>query len=416
MKQKPFTGFSLMALAGVSFWACGEGSINKMDETDNLMAMQYGDHDAWVSFKEEQKDACKADMNCYIQYQGYIDGTELPPEDGVSSSSEEQQQQQQQRLSSAQGTINIDNDGPKSSATIIDPGQTTTSSSSAGVVAEGLGDCKPVNNPITKNEQTAWVFNGNASPDFSAIAFATATYEWNFGGLADDGSGAGATSGKVTYTTPNKEGYTATVTVSVKDKDGNINTETKTCGTKLIVNGDPILGCSCKSDQSSPKVDVAAGPVTVNWTVTCQTAVTGFAWTGATGTTATGSVVLNDKDVVKPSVTVSTDESALVVDDCDQVEGYNAATFGKDLTLPYQNQNTPLDAGTYRLTMTHEGWTGTGMGTLTYSTLQISVNGTCTVELNGVSKSISNNEAITNTDELVLLTTPANCVTGVSAY
>lgn len=415
MKQKLLTGFSLMAVAGVSFWACGDGSINKMDEADGLMAMQYPDHDAWVNFKEEQKNACKADMDCYIQYQGYIDGTELPPEDAVSSSSEEQQQQQQTRLSSAQGQIDIDNTGPTSSATIIDPGQ-QTSSSSAGTVATGLGDCKPVTNPITKNQQTAWMFTGNTSPNFGAIAFATATYEWDFGGLPDDGSAAGPTSGKVTYATPNKEGYTATVTVSVKDKDGKINTETKTCGTKLIVNGDPILGCSCKSDQTSPKVDVAAGPVTVNWTVTCQTAVTGFAWTGATGTTATGSVVLNDKDVVKPSVTVSTDESALVVDDCDQVEGYNAATFGKDLTLPYQNQNTPLDAGTYRLTMTHEGWTGTAMGTLTYSTLQISVSGSCTVELNGVAKTITNNEAIKNTDELVLLTTPANCVTGVSAY
>ena len=315
MKQKLFTGFSLMALAGVSFWACGEGSINKMDETDNLMAMQYGDHDAWVSFKEEQKDACKADMNCYIQYQGYIDGTELPPEDGVSSSSEDGgTSNQQQRSSSSQGAINIDNNGPTSSATIIDPGQTTTSSSSAGTPVTGLGDCKPLTTPIDKGGQTQWQFVGNTEL-YKPMEFATFTYVWDFGEL---GTGSGFKTDAITYPASGK--YTATVTVTTKDG----STETKVCKDTLQVNGDKIT-CTCAAAGGDITTD--AGVAT--WTATCTSAseINKYIWDGVEGVSTTFTHTFAAKgDAYKPTLKVgNTDKTEITVETCPQVTATDAS-------------------------------------------------------------------------------------------
>ncbi|MBR4559250.1 MAG: PKD domain-containing protein [Fibrobacter sp.] len=370
MKQKLFTGFSLMALAGVSFWACGEGSINKMDETDNLMAMQYGDHDAWVSFKEEQKDACKADMNCYIQYQGYIDGTELPPEDGVSSSSEEQQQQQQQRLSSAQGTINIDNDGPKSSATIIDPGQTTTSSSSAGTPVTGLGDCKPLSSPIEKGGSVGWQFVGNTAL-YKPMEFATFTYEWNFGEL---GTGSGFKTDAITYPASGK--YTATVTVTTKDG----NTETKVCADTLQVNGAKIT-CTCTTDFKSP-YDYTAG-ATVTWTATCSSVDANiledqFTWVGAEGTTNVGSYTFTEPTTVTPKVIARNDDNTESEFDCPPIKGTNGPE--NEISAPYDKS---MVAGVdYTITITSSCPT----------TVQLnpdqSAGGNCTAVVNGESIAI----------------------------
>ena len=410
MNMKFIAGISLMSIAAASFWACGEGEIYESNDEDYMFGLR--EPDEWVSLKDQALESCAKDETCSAMYADYLANPNADPVEETPASSANQGGQTGTQTSSSSigggSDIVISDYSSSSSITFADPDPVTPSSSSVSVPVTGLGSCAPLTNPVSKGTAVAWKFTPNSASSYKPMDFVSATYEWDFGGLSDDGTGSTSTSGKVTYLTAGD--HNASVKVTMKDG----SSEVKQCES-LRVNGDPILGCSCKSDQKTPKVDVAAGPVTVNWTVTCQTAVTGWAWTGATGTTGTASVVVNDKDVVKPSVTVSTDESQLLVE-CDQVEGYDAATFGKDLDLPYQSNNVPLDAGTYRLTMTHEGWTGTAMGTLTYETLQISVSGSCTVELNGVAKTISNNEAIKNSDELVLLTTPANCVTGVSAY
>jgi len=408
MNMKFIAGISLATVAAASFWACGEGQIYESNDEDYMFGLKTPEE--WASLKDQSLEACAKDETCSAMYGDYLaDPTADVTEDTPASSANQGGQTGLQTSSSSRSDGNIViSDYSSSSATFVEQDPVVQSSSSAApIVVTGLGSCAPLTNPVSKGTAVAWKFTPNPASTYKPMDFVSATYVWDFGGLSDDGSGSTSTSGKVTYSTAGD--HTASVTVTMKDG----SSEVKQCES-LRVNGDPILGCSCKSDQKTPKVDVAEGPVTVNWTVTCQTAVTGWAWTGATGTTGTGSVVVNDKDIVKPSVTVSTDESQLLVE-CDQVEGYDAATFGKDLDLPFQSQ-TALEAGTYRLTMTHEGWTGTAMGTLTYGTLQISVNNSCTVNLNGVAKTITNNEAIKNTDELVLLETPANCVTGISAY
>ena len=397
MKQKLFTGFSLVALAGVSFWACGEGSINKMDETDNLMAMQYGDHDAWVSFKEEQKDACKADMNCYIQYQGYIDGTELPADDGVSSSSEEQQQQQQQRLSSAQGTINIDNDGPKSSATIIDPGQTTTSSSSAGTPVTGLGDCKPLSSPIDKGGSVGWQFVGNTAL-YKPMEFAQFTYVWDFGEL---GTGSGFKTDAITY--PNSGKYTATVTVTTKDG----NTETKVCADTLQVNGAKIT-CTCTTDFKSP-YDYTAG-ATVTWTATCSSVGANiledqFTWVGAEGTTNVGSYTFTEPTTVTPKVIARNDDNTESEFDCPSIKGTNGPENEFDLATATAEQKALKQGVTY--TIKHP-----------YSAA-IQFNGSsedCTIEINGTTEVISHFKAFQPAPASPITVTPTNCTATIGGY
>ena len=378
MKQKLFTGISLMAFAGVSFWACGDGSINKMDEADGLMAMQYPDHDAWVNFKEEQKNACKADMNCYIQYQGYIDGTELPTEDDVSSSSEEQQQQQPTRLSSAQGPIDIDNNGPTSSATVIDPGQTTTSSSSAGTVATGLGSCKPATSPINKGEQTAWTFIGNLTAKksngelYKPMDFGMASFVWDFGGLPDDGSASAVTSGKVTY---NEFGpQNASVTVTMKDGA----TETIPCE-PLQVNGAAITGCTCELVTTS--VDIAKD-ANAQWKVsgTCASVgaeITGYNWKG-TGVVAAAdglSATMPYTDVKQtdvPTLEVTNSETTVLPLPCKLPQLEDSDNPETNISLSYgDSPRTALQAGTiYHITYTDNRGSLVcfGTGTLTCGT------------------------------------------------
>lgn len=367
MKQKLLTGFSLMAVAGVSFWACGDGSINKMDEADGLMAMQYPDHDAWVNFKEEQKNACKADMDCYIQYQGYIDGTELPPEDAVSSSSEEQQQQQQTRLSSAQGQIDIDNTGPTSSATIIDPGQ-QTSSSSAGTPVTGLGDCKPVTSPIDKGGSVAWQFVGNTAL-YKPMEFATFTYEWDFGEL---GTGVGFKTDVVTY--PNSGKYTATVKVTTKDG----NTETKVCKDSLQVNGAKITGCTCTTPAAGTSVNFLETS-SLTWSVTgCSSVganITTYAWDGGAAGTET-SFTKNFTAAAEsyaPTLKVANDDNTEITVPCDAVK----ITEGAEYTIK-EAQNAgaiPLPAGASAVVLEASGYN---------NTVFCNANGPITGSVNGV--------------------------------
>ena len=417
MNKKLFAGISMVAAVSAGFWACGEGNINEMTEMDNVISMQYPLDPATgaagpelENLKEGALSSCKEDMGCYTQYQGYLEGTE-PIETLESSSSEENQgpNTNPTMSSSSRGDVIIVTKPSSSSITVIDgPEPESSADIQITTPTSGLGSCAPASAAIQKGSSVKWKFSGSQTAGYKPMDFAKATFAWSFPGGSPAADATPSTSAAITYASAGDASASLTLTM----QDG--KSEVIQCS-PLRVNGDPILGCSCKSDQKTPKVDVAAGPVTVSWTVACQSTISGWAWTGATGTTATASVELNDKDVVKPTVTVSTEESTLDVE-CDQVEGYDAATYGKDLDLPYQGQNVPLDAGTYRLTMTYEGWTGQAMGTLTYGTLQIGVNNSCTVTLNGVAKTITNNEAIKNTDELVLLETPANCVTSISAY
>lgn len=404
MKQKLFTGISLMAFAGVSFWACGEGSINKMDETDNLMAMQYGDHDAWVAFKEEQKNACKADIdNCYIQYHEYIDGVELPPEDNVSSASENGgTPNQTPRSSSSQGAIDIDNNGPTSSATIVDPGQTTTSSSSVVISATDLGKCGPAypngKKSVSRGEAVAWKFEPNTdNPNYKGIDFGYATYVWDLGGMADDGSGVGSTSGKVAYTEPGPQNASVTVTM----KDG--ATQTVAC-TPVQVDGDPIT-CTCTS--AAEIVDYSTG-ATATWELSCTSAseITGYVWSVATGTGATGTYSFTKPETVKPTVVVSNSTlTNYTVETCPEVEGSNGPKNNIDLATATDAQKTLEDGVLY--TVTHP-----------YSSA-ISFNGStpsCSIEVNGEAVSVGHYSAIQPAPASPMTVKPVGCTATIGGY
>ena len=284
MKKQLFTGFSLMAVAGMAFWACGEGTINKMDEGDDKVSYMYPDGN---QFKTDLVNKCKNIPECMDQFGDYINGDYQPPEPEVSSSSEEMPISHG-TVYSSQREIDI-GDVPSSSSFVFKEPESSAASSSSVAVVTGLGSCKPAKSPIDKGESVAWTFTPNPTKtvSYGAMAFAQAQYAWDFGGLTDDGSGVTSTSGKVTYASSGKFG--ASVTVSVKNKDGALETETKECE-PLQVNGDPITGCKCSATAGGAEVTGSVNmQVTpdVVWTVTgCTSAaeINSWEWDGTAGT------------------------------------------------------------------------------------------------------------------------------------
>ena len=106
----------------------------------------------------------------------------------------------------------IDPSPAYSSATIIDNPDTPTPSSET-IPVTSLGSCAPLSNPVSKGAAVAWKFTPNPSSSYKL--FVIATYEWDFGGLMDDGSGSINTSGEVTYASPGI--FSASVTVTMPD-------------------------------------------------------------------------------------------------------------------------------------------------------------------------------------------------------
>ena len=343
MKKKLFTVFSLMAIAGVAFWACGDGNINKIDENDNLNVMMYPDSAGWDKFKVEQKTACTSNPSCMEMFGAYVQGNEVPVSSEavvVSSSSVEKDTAALNRLSSSRAVLDIDGgDMPSSSSMNIiedDP----VSSSSEAVVVTGLGSCKPTKTPIEKGEATTWTFVPNPaktanSNAYGAMAFAQATYSWSFGeGLSEAAPGISTASGKVTYANSGK--YSATVVASVMNKETKqTETETIECATTLQVNGEKITGCKC-----SPTVDGAAVSGSVNmkktpdvvWTVTgCTSAaeINSWEWDGTAGTESFTKTFTAETASYAPTLKVGNNDNTVQDVTCDAVK----VTDGDEFTI-----------------------------------------------------------------------------------
>ncbi len=114
-------------------------------------------------------------------------------------------------------------------------------------------------------------------------------------------------------------------TASVK-----LGEKTIPCGTTVAVTGAPVTGCKCTVDETNP--DVKDGDVTVTWTVSdCMAGsaaadIGTYAWTGATGTTATATATVSKKgDTKSASVKVtSTENASMNVTSCPSVKAINS--------------------------------------------------------------------------------------------
>ena len=183
----------------------------------------------------------------------------------------------------------------------------SSSSSVKVVTTDGLGTCAPQKSPIVKGESVRWTFSPNTATNYSPIDFAKGSYKWSFSGDAIlDRDALGVTSATVTYPTSGLRNASVVVTM----EDG--FTESVSCS-PLQVNGESIKGCSCMPDQSSP--DVATGSANVTWTVTgcvSSSMITGYKWTGATGSGSTATAVFAAKgEEITPVVSVLNDDNTV---------------------------------------------------------------------------------------------------------
>jgi hypothetical protein len=345
MNKKLFSGLSLMVLAGVAFWACGEGNINKTDELDDKVSYMYPDEKL---FKEDLVAKCKLDTLCMAQFGDYVNGEYQPPEPEISSSSEDAMPISHGTVYSSQRELDISGDVPSSSSFVFKEPESSAASSSSAAPVTGLGSCKPEKNPINKGDAVAWTFSPNPTKtvSYGAVAFAQAQYAWDFGGLTDDGSGVTSTSGKVKYAESGE--YVASVVVSVKNKDGALETETKECE-PLQVNGDPIT-CTCVAAGG----DVTKDNGVATWTASCTTPapseINSYTWNGEAGTETFTHTFAKKGEEFKPELKVgNTDKTVITVSSCDAVVATDASIPDYVLDGTAKGTYENLGAGTYQM-------------------------------------------------------------------
>lgn len=344
MNMKFIAGISLATVAAASFWACGEGQIYESNDEDYMFGLKTPEE--WASLKDQSLEACAKDETCSAMYGDYLaDPTADVTEDTPASSANQGGQTGLQTSSSSRSDGNIViSDYSSSSATFVEQDPVVqSSSSSAPIVVEGLGYCKPMVATIDKGTAVAWQFVPNPElPKEMTMKFATGQYVWDFGGLPDDGSATSRTSGKVTYTTSGKVTNTK-VTVTLSDGQ----TETKTCE-PLQVNGAAISGCKCTTTATGA-VNFLETP-TVSWSVTgCASVgatVTSYAWDGGAAGAEPSFVKEFSAAAASyaPTLKVGNDDNTEIAVECPAVK----VTEGPEYTLK-DNTTTvfPIKVGSY---------------------------------------------------------------------
>lgn len=366
MNKKLLSGLALVSVAATGFWACGEGNINGKDWNDDI-AMASNDQDL-QTLKDNALNECRITPDCYAKYQGYLEGTEVPtsvdnPVPDVNSSNSNGGGNSY-TMPTVSSSIKIARSS--SSINIIDD-PVESSSGAAPITDDSFGTCAPAKNPINKGTAVQWKFTANSKyPDFDALKIAKATYDWSFAADAvDDGSGKGTMSGNITY--PNSGPTTASVTVMY---DG---TPITVACDPLQVNGAEITGCTCEPDVAIP--DVENGPVTVTWSVSkCATVgatITGYEWTGATGTGESATAAFSEKDQeITPTVVVSNDDNTKQSFTCSAVKAIDASKPDYEFT-DQGNTNAIPFVGNVDATVVFNlpsGWHGAGdAGTCTFA-------------------------------------------------
>ena len=191
MNKKLFSGLALMSVAATAFWACGEGNINGKDLNDDI-AMASNEQDL-QTLKDNAIEDCRNTPDCYLKYQGYLEGTDVPSsvDNPTSSASLTPQSSNSLIIPGLSSSIKIARSS--SSINIIDDPGESSSSGPAPITDDTFGTCAPAKTPINKGTSVQWKFTANSKyPGFDALKIAKATYTWSFAADAvDDGTGKG---------------------------------------------------------------------------------------------------------------------------------------------------------------------------------------------------------------------------------
>ncbi len=358
MNKKLLAGFSMLVTVG-AFWACGDGTINKMDVADELMATQYnsGDPEKDLENSKALKDKalkdCENDPICKAEYADYLANPDAPPptssEGSTTPTSASSNSGGGTPVSSSSHTIVA-----ASSASETGPGNLDVSSSSeAGQPVTGLGSCAPAKTPISKGESVAWVFKPNGMQTTLDFSQGKGSLVWTVDPAGTETAAAsGLNSPTLTFAKANE--YKASVVATV-----GLNSEPIQCS-PLRVNGTPITGCKCDLDPSSAVIDISGASKTATWTVSgCAPATETFTytWTGATGdgATATYSDFKAANETHAPTVKVKSSESELDVT-CPAPQVTDSNNPETNITMSYSTDpnsgtKTKLEAGsTYNIT------------------------------------------------------------------
>lgn len=396
MSKKLFSGFGLMAATAAAFWACGDGNINGKDFNDDIKAAS--NEQDLQALKNNAVDECRITPDCYVKYQGYLEGTDAAPASvdnpvpEISSSSTEGTSFTIPNVSSS---IKI---ARSSSSVTINDGPDESSSSVAAISNDDFGTCGPAKSPINKGESVQWKFTANTKyPDYDFAEIAHAYYAWTFApGVADDASKKTPT---VSYTASGPA--TASVVVTYMGTPINVPCE------PLQVNGAPIT-CTCETAAISPYDFTSASGATVKWTATCSSAganIIGYQWSGAEGTSEIGSYTFVEETTVAPKVTVSNDDNSVQEFECPAIKGTNGPENEFDLATATDEQKALKQGVTY--TVKHP-----------YSAA-IQFNGStadCTIEINGESVEVSHYKAIQPAPASPVVVKPINCTATIGGY
>ncbi|WP_308602785.1 hypothetical protein [uncultured Fibrobacter sp.] len=330
MQKKLVFGFAAAALAGSLFIACGDGDVSSTSADDESSAF-LNDPDYYKTLIESATTACNDDPKCAANIGNIVvkpsssSASEITePSSASVSSASMSSASVVPPLSSSSPIVNL-----SSASVITSSASVIVSSSSSTVPDDGTvnGTCAPNPVKIEKGAVTTWTFKRLTPPGMAGMtAQQNAIFDWtmpesvegSLSALGKDGGNAA----KATYA---KSGsFSATLQV-----DGN----TIQCD-PLQVNGAPIKGCVCSPDVANP--DVASGAATVTWTVsgcTTDATITGYAWTGATGSAETATASFTEKgQEITPVVTVSNDDNTQEQFTCAPAKAVNSTAPDYELT------------------------------------------------------------------------------------
>ena len=347
MKRKIFAGLSAFALVA-GFWACGDGSVEALNDDDLTVKGFLEDSDVDTTaksgfFKPEDVETAKADCllneKCKAAMDKAAGDSVVPTSEAAIPTAYSSSSPANPGSSSAKGPIvNYSSAsvtpvaGSSSSAT--SSGQTTVSSSSETAIADWTNpdaSCKvKTSSAIQKGGTGEWTIDMvGACPDYLTDkagnkackeAFASADCEMTLTGSNEKSTTVKCNQSTVSAT------YAGIGSFGAKIKIGD---HVHDCTGKVEVQGTPVTGCECTVDKATP--DVKDGPVTVTWKVseckagTAAADIGTYAWTGATSTTATATATVSAKgDTKTASVKVTSTENASMNVPCPTVKAINS--------------------------------------------------------------------------------------------
>lgn len=336
--KKKYLGIALAALVGGAFVACGSGDVSKPTSEDEGNTVIF-DSSYYAGRINVADSLCKEDPVCSAKLNGKSSVAEV-------SSSSTGIVEPGSSLAAASSSSAAP--FPGSSSTLINFSSASVPSSSAtvgvsssAIVDDGTlnGTCEPKPATIEKGATTTWTFVKLTPAGMAGItAQKQALFTWTMTGSSEGTLSAlgkdGGDTASATYTA------SGDFTTSLELDNGN-----KIQCSPLHVNGAKITGCECSADAST--VDVASGSATAKWTITgCTTdaTITGYTWTGATGSEASATATLTKKgESISPTVIVKNDDNTEVSVTCPAVKATDSSAPEYEITKP--NETITIPAG-----------------------------------------------------------------------